>query len=119
MPAGHADRVVGGGGLDKLKSEAESVALPSQSKNFNLAQSQSEFEANDFAQRNFIAQHGGQARLAQIDGVSVYHGGIAGINLDVDFQRETGLLARIPVVAGRVAFAVTFSLQVASPQGCE
>jgi hypothetical protein len=64
LAAGPVNNVVGGGGLHELKTEAESVALPSQSKNFNLAQGQCEFEANDFAQGNFIAQHGRQARLA-------------------------------------------------------
>lgn len=116
LPAGQANRVGGGGRLDKLKAEAESVTLAYQSKNFYLADRQSEFEANDFTQWNFVTEHCGQPGLAQVDGISINYLGVAGVDLNIDFQRETGLLPGFPDVGGFVGLALIRIFQKGSPR---
>jgi len=53
VTAGTANNVLCGAGLDELEAVAESVSLPNQGVNLNLAQGQGEFQANHFTDGNF------------------------------------------------------------------
>jgi len=111
LAAGSPDHVVGRGGLDELKSVAEGVALANQGVNVHLAERQREFEANDLALGNFIAQNGGEPGFAQVDVCTREPCWSCGVNLDADVKGEAGLLAALENVAGGVAFGLIVNVQ--------
>ena len=80
-------------GLDELKSVAKGVSLAHQRMHFDRAQRELQFQPNDFPQRNFNPQHGGDSRFADVNRVPANHGHVARINTDFRFQPVTSVTA--------------------------
>jgi hypothetical protein len=90
VSAGAVDESAGGRIFDKFETVAKGNALAGQSKDFDFPIREREFQAHDFVQSDFIAEHGGNARLADIDRMSANHRPVADVDADPDFQFETG-----------------------------
>ncbi len=80
--------------VHKLESEAESVSLADKCKNLNLSERQGEFESNYLAHGNLGPQHGRDAGLADIDGVSSNYRRIARIDANLDLKLESRVAPR-------------------------
>lgn len=111
LAAGLPNSVARGGWLDKLKSVAEGIALANQRENLNSTERDGEFEADQFANRDFLAQHGGDSRFTQIDRVAIYHAAIARIDTDGDIEAKTRLLSGVMDVAFRARDGLTYEIQ--------
>ncbi len=57
----------------ELEAVAEGVSLANQGEHLYFAQGQRKLQANHFAHRNFLSQHGGNSRLADVDSVASNH----------------------------------------------
>lgn len=79
--------------VHKLESEAESVSLADKRKDLDFAEWKAELEPNHFAHLDLGAQHGGYARLADVDGLSPNYRGIARIYANIDLELEARVAA--------------------------
>jgi len=93
LPTGALNHLKLRNGFEKLKSVAEGISLPGKSMNLDVARGQRELQSDDLSDPYFIAEHGGDSRLADIHRVSAHHGGIAQIDANIDFQPETRMTA--------------------------
>ena len=93
VAAGSPNDILRFGGLQELEAVAEGVSLADQRVYFHRSMRQGEFHSNHFVQRDFLPQHGGNAGLANVDGVPANHRPVAGIDANVDFQLEARMAA--------------------------
>ncbi len=80
-------------------------------------QGQFELQANDFADRNFHQQHGGNSGLADVDRVSPHHTGIARVDADVDLQLEARMPPSVHEVVTRTGLELPAHYQFDSLYG--
>jgi len=111
VAAGASNNVLCGAGLDELEAVAESVSLPNQGVNLNVAQGQGEFQANHFTDGDFCLQDGRNSRLADVHGVTPNHSAVARIDADVNFQLEPGMAASFHKFVSRTGSELTVSSQ--------
>lgn len=98
-----ADEVPHRATFDEFEAVTEGAALAHQSENFDFPRRQGEFEAHDLVEGDFLQEHGGDARFADIDRVSANHRAIARVDANVDFQLETGCSAGLDKFTSRSA----------------
>ena len=89
----------GGTGLHKLEAVAEGAPLLHDGVKFGVAERQGELEANDFADRDFDHEHGGNSRFADVDCVPSNDRAVARVHTNVHFHLEPGMAARVHGVA--------------------
>jgi len=111
VTASTSNNVLCGAGLDELEAVAESVSLPNQGVNLNVAQGQGEFQANHFTNGNFRLQDGRNSRLADVHGVAPNHSAVTRIDPDIDFQLEPGMAASFHKFVSRTGSELTVSSQ--------
>jgi hypothetical protein len=70
LPAGALNDLELGNGLQELKAVAESIPLPNESVNLNIAGGHSELQSHYLAYGHFHAQQGRNPRLADVDRMS-------------------------------------------------
>jgi hypothetical protein len=87
------NQIFGRSKLNKLEAVAECLPLPHERQDFHIAQGQSEFEPNHFADGDFDPKHRGNASLAQINRVSAHDIFITRINLYIHFNLVAGMKA--------------------------
>src|SRR6266567_3248237 len=90
---GAPNNVLGRPGFHELESIAEGASLANHGESVHFAKGDREFQANHFAHRNLNAEHGRNARFAEVHGVPSNYGAAARINADLDFQLEPGMAA--------------------------
>jgi hypothetical protein len=111
LAAGAPNDVLGGSGVHKLEAIAEGVSLPNHGKNFDLAKGQRELHANYFTDRNFLAQHGGNPRLADVHGVAAHYRTTTRINADLYGQLEAAMAASFHEIVNLAGSQVTARFQ--------
>jgi len=107
LPAGAPDNVQRRSGVHELEAVAERASLANHRQHVNIAEGQREFQTNDFAHGDFDAQHGGDPRFAEVDGVAPNHRAVAGIDADGYFDLEPAMTASVHFASdwfGRVHF---------------
>lgn len=113
FPAGSSNHVLLGINVDKLKAVAECISLTHHGEDVYIAERQFEFQANHLAHRNLDAQHGGDARLADVDGVAPNHSGISRVDTNIYFERKPGMTAEIHRRVKLPIFELTTGVQAA------
>lgn len=98
-----ADEIPRRATFDEFEAVTEGAALAHQSENFDFPRGQGEFQAHHFVEIDLLPQHGGDSRLADIDGVSASHRAIARVDANVDFQLEAGSSAGLDKFTSRPA----------------
>ena len=81
--------------VDKLESVTEGTSLSHHGDDVHIAEWQFEFQSNHFADWNLDTQHGGDARRADVDGVTANYRAIARVDADVHLNWKTGMAAKI------------------------
>ena len=99
LGAGTGDRLLRKAVLNELEAVAERLALAHERMYFNLARGQGEFQSHHFSERNLDAQHGRDARCAEVDRVSAYDLLVSRIYANVDLEFVAGMAASFDVLA--------------------
>jgi hypothetical protein len=82
-------------GVDELESITERDSLSNHCQNFHVAKRERELQPNHLPHWNLHAKHGGDSRLADVDGTAPNDGTVAGIDADVHINLETGMAASV------------------------
>ncbi len=85
-----ADKLPRRATFDEFEAVAECPALAHERVYFNPARRQGELQANHFVQGDFLREHGGNSRFADIYTVSPNHLLVTRVYANLDFQIETG-----------------------------
>jgi len=99
LAASASDDILGRAFFHELEAIAECASLASGGEDVDVAKGKRKFQANDFSDGNFNGEDGGNARFAEIDGVSSNYWAITCIDADPDFQFEPTMTPRFEHIA--------------------
>lgn len=112
LDASAANDVVRGTGFHELEAIAESIALANHRENFHSAEGKRELQPHQFTERNFYAQQGRDAGLADVDGIAANDRATARINADANLQLESAMASRFQDSVSAVKFDLTILFHV-------
>jgi hypothetical protein len=114
LAASAPDPILSRTGFYKLEAITKRIALPHHGMNFHVSCGQGELQPNHFGDGDLDGKDGGNPRLADVDGMSAHHLGIARVHANPHIQLVTRMAAGVHAYASRTSCEFTAKVHRAS-----